>query len=562
MPAISRVQLYGQISKVEEQDDGSIMVHGIASTEQVDSVGEIVRADAMRAALPGYMIFPALREMHGLSAAGTTLEAEVGDDGITRIVAHVVDESAIKKVKSNTYRGFSIGGKVTKRNPDDRKIIEGLSLSEISLVDRPANAGSILEMWKADGAEDDTGGDAPNSTENDMSTKKAATPAAEAATDPVEKTIVPAAITPTKLVDVLNDGASANEGTALNTPVAGKHVDPVMPGGSTATEVAVANPEEAGQATPKPLGATDTPVVEHVAPAAATPGTDQRTRKDAAADADPISTETVTDPATKAAEEDPIALAMAAADSATKAATAILLRLNKRANGGISAVLAPGMELRKGLSATARLGCLLGELAYSLSDAKWESDYEGDNSPVPEKIHAALQSLAAAYKAMSDEELQELLDAADKTMSAQIALATSGGDLGKALDGVVDAETLAKVAGSTDQDALAKALQANEDLLKTVGGLTESLNTLAEKVEALENTPMPAKTITKAADPALIAVGKEQDGQPRIEEIAKAAEGPTVDDVRKALDSMSEDERAMRIMKASLSPVNARHITR
>jgi hypothetical protein len=105
-----------------------------------------------RIALDGYRKFPALREMHGLSTAGTTLEIEVGDDGITRIVGHVVDEAAIKKVKSNTYRGFSLGGKVTKRNADNRKIIEGLTISEISLVDRPAQPDAILEMYKADPA--------------------------------------------------------------------------------------------------------------------------------------------------------------------------------------------------------------------------------------------------------------------------------------------------------------------------------------------------------------------------------------------------------------------------
>ena len=109
------MRLYGAIEKVEPQDDGTVRVHGIASSEVVDDQGEIVRADAMRAAIPDYMHFPALREMHQLSAAGTTLEAEVGDDGATRIVAHVVDPIAITKVRNQVYRGFSIGGRVTLR---------------------------------------------------------------------------------------------------------------------------------------------------------------------------------------------------------------------------------------------------------------------------------------------------------------------------------------------------------------------------------------------------------------------------------------------------------------
>jgi len=89
------MRLYGAIQKVEPRDDGTVRVHGIATSEAVDEQGEIVRADAIRAAIPDYMRFPALREMHQLSAAGTTLEAEVCEDGTTRIVAHVVDPVAV-----------------------------------------------------------------------------------------------------------------------------------------------------------------------------------------------------------------------------------------------------------------------------------------------------------------------------------------------------------------------------------------------------------------------------------------------------------------------------------
>lgn len=143
------MRLYGAIQKVEPQDDGTVRVHGIASSEVVDDQGEIVRADAMRAAIPDYMRFPALREMHQLSAAGTTLEAEVGDDGATRIVAHVVDPIAITKVRNQVYRGFSIGGRVTQREAGNSKAITGLVLSEISLVDRPANPEATFDCWKA-----------------------------------------------------------------------------------------------------------------------------------------------------------------------------------------------------------------------------------------------------------------------------------------------------------------------------------------------------------------------------------------------------------------------------
>jgi hypothetical protein len=144
------MRLYGAIEKVEEQDDGTVKVHGIASTEEEDDQGEIVKGDAMRAALPDYMKFPAIREMHQLSAAGTAIEIDVGADNVTRLVAHVVDPIAVAKVRNQVYRGFSIGGKVTKREAGAPKIITGILLNEISLVDRPANPGAVFDMWKAD----------------------------------------------------------------------------------------------------------------------------------------------------------------------------------------------------------------------------------------------------------------------------------------------------------------------------------------------------------------------------------------------------------------------------
>jgi hypothetical protein len=143
------MRLYGAIQKIEPQDDGTVRVYGIATSEALDEQGEIVRADAIRAAIPDYMRFPALREMHQPSAAGSTLEAEVCEDGTTRIVAHVVDPVAVAKVRNQVYRGFSIGGRVTQREVGNPKTITGLVLNEISLVDRPANPEAIFDCWKA-----------------------------------------------------------------------------------------------------------------------------------------------------------------------------------------------------------------------------------------------------------------------------------------------------------------------------------------------------------------------------------------------------------------------------
>jgi phage head maturation protease len=147
------MRLFGELTKIEDQPDGTLKVYGVASTGARDDAGEVVLPAAMAAALPDYARYPALREMHQPTAAGRTLEATVDEEGATRIVAHVVDPVAIAKVRSRTYSGFSIGGRVLARDPADATVITKIKLSEISLVDRPANPEAVIDLWKADLAE-------------------------------------------------------------------------------------------------------------------------------------------------------------------------------------------------------------------------------------------------------------------------------------------------------------------------------------------------------------------------------------------------------------------------
>ena len=143
-------KLYAEIAKMEAQDDGTVKVWGYASSEAVDSDGEIIAAEAMKAAIPDYMKFGAVREMHGSNAAGTAIEINVEDDGRTFFGAHIVDPVAVTKVKTGVYKGFSIGGSVTARDELNKSQITGLKLTEISLVDRPANPDAVFTCYKED----------------------------------------------------------------------------------------------------------------------------------------------------------------------------------------------------------------------------------------------------------------------------------------------------------------------------------------------------------------------------------------------------------------------------
>lgn len=145
------MKFYGDITK---RDDEQRMVYGYASTEAVDHDGEVILRSAIEGALEDYMKFANIREMHQPSAVGIAKEASVDDKGLY-IAAKVVDDSAWAKVVEGVYKGFSIGGRVLERDAKVRKTITKIGLSEISLVDRPANPEATFDVWKAVGIEEE-----------------------------------------------------------------------------------------------------------------------------------------------------------------------------------------------------------------------------------------------------------------------------------------------------------------------------------------------------------------------------------------------------------------------
>ena len=143
------MQRYAPLTKIEDQPDGTIKVWGWCSSEAMDADGDIILASAMAAAMPEFMKFGNIREMHSNIAAGVAFEWETTADGKTWIGTHIVDEGSIKKVKKGVLKGFSIGGNGTECDDNNPKIITALELNEISLVDRPANPDAVINLWKA-----------------------------------------------------------------------------------------------------------------------------------------------------------------------------------------------------------------------------------------------------------------------------------------------------------------------------------------------------------------------------------------------------------------------------
>jgi phage head maturation protease len=143
------MRFYAPIAKVDAEER---MVWGYASTDAEDDQGEIITRAALADALAGYLKFANIREMHQMSAVGIAEEASIDDKGLY-VGARIVDPRAWDKVTSGVYKGFSVGGRVTARDPADRNVITGLTLTEISLVDRPANPEAVFDCWKAAGDE-------------------------------------------------------------------------------------------------------------------------------------------------------------------------------------------------------------------------------------------------------------------------------------------------------------------------------------------------------------------------------------------------------------------------
>jgi phage head maturation protease len=138
------MRFYWPIAKIDAEQR---MVWGYASTEAEDDQGETVTRQALQAALDDYMRFANIREMHQASAVGVATDATIDDKGLY-LAAKIVDGEAWEKVVAGVYKGFSIGGRVVARDPADRSVITGLRLTEISVVDRPANPEAVFDCWK------------------------------------------------------------------------------------------------------------------------------------------------------------------------------------------------------------------------------------------------------------------------------------------------------------------------------------------------------------------------------------------------------------------------------
>jgi phage head maturation protease len=131
--------------KVEKNDDGSRTISGYASTPTLDLDGEIVSLKAIKKALPSYMEWRNIRQMHQPHPVGTAKEANVDGTGLF-LTARIVEPTCCKLIDEEVLKGFSIGGKKLAKQGNT---ITDIDLVEISVVDRPANPDCRFAVAKA-----------------------------------------------------------------------------------------------------------------------------------------------------------------------------------------------------------------------------------------------------------------------------------------------------------------------------------------------------------------------------------------------------------------------------
>ncbi len=153
---LQRGQMLRVFAPVQRVDESARMVYGIfVSDAPVDEYGTDVVLDweATRAAVEAWRAWGNIREMHQLVAAGVAREISLDEEQhVGRVGAYIVDDPAWEKVRAGVYKGFSIGAnplrwEVGADYSDPVRVTE-YEIVEVSLVDKPKDPTSVIEMWR------------------------------------------------------------------------------------------------------------------------------------------------------------------------------------------------------------------------------------------------------------------------------------------------------------------------------------------------------------------------------------------------------------------------------
>ena len=155
------------ITKATPQPDGRLLVEGTATSDSIDSQDERLLFDGSVEALSKWLeTGPAVRESHDPhKAVGRGLEmiADAATKSIgVRVFVSAGAQDTQAKVLDGTLAAFSVGGqpKAWAMKKEGKKQIREISawdMSELSLVDRPANPDCTIDLVKNDHLTDAVG---------------------------------------------------------------------------------------------------------------------------------------------------------------------------------------------------------------------------------------------------------------------------------------------------------------------------------------------------------------------------------------------------------------------
>jgi HK97 family phage prohead protease len=133
------------------------MVYGYATVfNEPDAERHIMTKEAVIKAVEEYRPWSNIREMHQYRAVGTATVLEVDDYGLW-VGAHIseAEEECWIKIQDRTYKGFSLGGAVTKWADGTHPEYQGsftylnqIRIDEITVCDRPKVASATFQLVK------------------------------------------------------------------------------------------------------------------------------------------------------------------------------------------------------------------------------------------------------------------------------------------------------------------------------------------------------------------------------------------------------------------------------
>jgi hypothetical protein len=140
-----------EIVKSERDANGDLLVYGKATGPDLDLDGQICDPTWLKSAMPAWMEWGNVREMHQPIAAGVGVELEaIGDDWWLK--SKCIDPGTAAKIESGVLKGYSIGiknPKVIKDATAPAGRIVGGAIVETSYVDRPCNPTAKMAICKA-----------------------------------------------------------------------------------------------------------------------------------------------------------------------------------------------------------------------------------------------------------------------------------------------------------------------------------------------------------------------------------------------------------------------------